>query len=77
MKSARGLRTTLAALRLAGEKFRPLAWPLKSVFIKAKLQLLIRITKVDWPSSFARLRKGDVVRQAAIRAESTLRLLVV
>ena len=65
------------ALRLAGEKFRPLAWPLQSVFIKAKLQLLIRITKVEWPSSFARLRKATVVRQAALRAESTLRLIVV
>jgi hypothetical protein len=49
------------ALRLAGEEFRLPAWPLKSVFIKAKLQLLIRITKVDWPSSFARLRKATVM----------------
>src|SRR5690606_39463794 len=53
-----GLRITLAALRLAGEKFRPLAWPLKSAFTKAKLQLFSRITNAEWPSSIARLRNS-------------------
>ena len=39
-----------------GEKFRPPAWPLQSVFIKAKIQIFSRITNADWPSSFAQLR---------------------
>ena len=45
-----------------GEKFRPPAWPLKSVFIKAKIQMLSRIPNAEWPSSIAQLRIGDVVR---------------
>ena len=43
-----------------GEKFRPPAWPLKSVLIEAKIQLFSRITNVERPSSFAQLRIGDV-----------------
>ena len=58
-----------------GEKFRPPAWPLKSVFIKAKIRLFSRIPNAEWPSSFAQLRITDVVRQAALRSESTLKLL--
>ena len=57
-----------------GEKFRPPAWPLKSVFIKAKLRMFSRIPNAEWPSSFARLRKATVIRQAALRSESTLEL---
>ena len=39
-----------------GEKFRPPAWPLQSVLIKAKIRKLSRITNAEWPSSFAQLR---------------------
>jgi hypothetical protein len=42
-----------------GEKFRPSAWPLQSVFIKAKIQLFSRITNAEWPSSFAQLRMSQ------------------
>jgi len=34
-------------------EFRLLAWPLLSVFIKAKLRMPIRITKVDWPTAIS------------------------
>ena len=50
------------------------AWPVKSVFLKAKIQMFSRITNVDWPSSFAQLRITDVVRQAALRSEPKYRL---
>jgi hypothetical protein len=45
-----------------GEKFRPPAWPLQSVFIKAKIQMFSRIPNGEWPSSFAQLRETDVMR---------------
>ena len=39
-----------------GEKFRPPAWPLQSVFFKAKIRKLSRITNAEWPSAIAQLR---------------------
>ena len=39
-----------------GLEFRLPAWPLQSAFPKAKIQLPIRITKAERPSSIAQLR---------------------
>ena len=41
------------SLCVEGRKFRPLAWPLKNVFIKAKIQMFSRILNAEWPSSIA------------------------
>ena len=53
LKFARRLRTTFGAMRSWGLEFRLLAWPLRNVLAKAKLQKLSRITKVDWPTAIS------------------------